>query len=76
MLSTVKLRSTDLRDTPLITFNYFDIGVAAHGIDKKDLQASYEAMNFIRTMFNITWSRSMAGSLRSGPARTPPWRPE
>ncbi|KAJ5369186.1 Glucose-methanol-choline oxidoreductase [Penicillium cataractarum] len=48
---TVKLRSTDPRDMPLINFNSFDAGVTANDSDEKDLQAVYEAMQFSRTIF-------------------------
>ncbi|PQE23039.1 GMC oxidoreductase protein [Rutstroemia sp. NJR-2017a WRK4] len=39
---TVTLRSADPRDTPEITFNYFDTGVGGD----EDLQAVYEGMKF------------------------------
>lgn len=45
---TIKLRSTDPRDTPEITFNYFDEG---SGEWEKDLQAVYEAMEWSRQAF-------------------------
>ncbi|KAL1637576.1 hypothetical protein SLS56_000714 [Neofusicoccum ribis] len=48
---TVKLRSTDPRDVPEITFNYFDTGNTEDGADEKDLQAVYEAMELSRKMF-------------------------
>jgi choline dehydrogenase-like flavoprotein len=48
---TIKLRSIDPRDTPLINFNSFDSGVTADGADDKDLQAVYEAMEFSRTIY-------------------------
>ncbi|KAJ5118997.1 uncharacterized protein N7443_007928 [Penicillium atrosanguineum] len=48
---TIKLRSIDPRDTPLITFNSFDTGVTTDGADDKDLQAVYEAMEFSRTIY-------------------------
>ena len=48
---TVKLRSTDARDTPVINFNYFDTGTTAGGADEADLQASYEGMEFSRKIF-------------------------
>jgi choline dehydrogenase len=49
---TVMLRSTNPRDTPLITFNYFDTGNTADDGDEKDLQASYEAIMFARKMYS------------------------
>ncbi|KAF2142053.1 GMC oxidoreductase [Aplosporella prunicola CBS 121167] len=49
---TVKLRSADPRDTPAITFNYFDTGNTEDGGDDKDLQAVYESMEFSRKMFD------------------------
>ncbi|KAJ6078483.1 hypothetical protein N7467_008236 [Penicillium canescens] len=48
---TVKLRSTDPRDVPDITFNSFDTGVTENDADEKDLQAVYEAVEFSRTIF-------------------------
>jgi choline dehydrogenase len=48
---TVKLRSTDPRDTPVINFNSFDTGLTANGADEKDLQAVYEAMEYSRQAF-------------------------
>lgn len=48
---TVKLRSADPRDTPIINFNYFDTGVKANNADQKDLQAVYEAMEYSRQIF-------------------------
>jgi choline dehydrogenase-like flavoprotein len=48
---TVKLRSANPLDTPLITFNYFDTGVTSDGAANKDLQAVYEGMQFSRKMF-------------------------
>lgn len=48
---TIKLRSLDPRDTPLINFNSFDTGVTADGADDKDLQAVYEGMEFSRTIY-------------------------
>lgn len=50
---TVKLRSTDPRDTPIINFNYFDTGTTAGGADELDLQAVYEAMQFSRKIFDV-----------------------
>ncbi|KAJ5312062.1 hypothetical protein PENANT_c022G06703 [Penicillium antarcticum] len=49
---TVKLRSTDPRDMPEITFNSFDSGVTENDADEKDLQAVYEAVEFSRTIFD------------------------
>lgn len=48
---TIKLRSIDPRDTPLINFNSFDSGVTTDGADEKDLQAVYEAMEFSRSIY-------------------------
>jgi choline dehydrogenase len=48
---TVKLRSADPRDTPIINFNSFDTGVTTGGADEKDLQAVYEAMEHSRQAF-------------------------
>ena len=48
---TVKLRSANPLDTPLITFNYFDSGVTSDGAANRDLQALYEGMQFSRMMF-------------------------
>jgi choline dehydrogenase len=45
---TVKLRSADPRDTPIINFNSFDTGVTNDDADEKDLQAVYEAVEFSR----------------------------
>lgn len=49
---TVKLRSTDPRDTPIINFNYFDTGTTVGGADELDLQAMYEGMEFSRKIFD------------------------
>ncbi|KAJ0415818.1 GMC oxidoreductase [Aspergillus carlsbadensis] len=49
---TVRLRSTDPRDTPVINFHSFDEGITAGGADQKDLQAMYEAMQFSREIFD------------------------
>ncbi|KAF7503811.1 hypothetical protein GJ744_003252 [Endocarpon pusillum] len=49
---TVKLRSTDPRDTPVIDFNYFQTGTTDNGADRKDLQALYEGINFGRRAFD------------------------
>ena len=48
---TVRLRSTDPRDTPSIIFNSFDAGNTQDGGDQKDLQAAYEGVQFAREMF-------------------------
>lgn len=48
---TVRLRSTDPRDTPSIIFNSFDTGNTEGGGDLKDLQAAYEGVEFAREMF-------------------------
>ncbi|KAF2260094.1 glucose dehydrogenase [Lojkania enalia] len=49
---TVTLKSPDPRDTPLINFNSFDVGVTEDSADAKDLQAVYEGMEFSRKIFN------------------------
>ena len=49
---TVKLSSTDPRDTPIINFNYFDTGMTVGGADELDLQAMYEGMEFSRKIFD------------------------
>ncbi|ERF76672.1 hypothetical protein EPUS_02211 [Endocarpon pusillum Z07020] len=49
---TVKLRSTDPRDTPVIDFNYFQTGTTSDGADEKDLQALYDGVNFSRRAFD------------------------
>ncbi|ETN43201.1 uncharacterized protein HMPREF1541_02360 [Cyphellophora europaea CBS 101466] len=49
---TVKLRSNDPRDTPLIDFNYFHTGDTAGGADEKDLQALYDGIKFGRDAFD------------------------
>lgn len=48
---TVRLRSADPRDTPVIDFNYFDTGNTDAGADEKDLQAVYEGMQLSREIF-------------------------
>lgn len=48
---TVKLRSSDPRDTPIINFNSFDTGTTAGGADELDLQAVYEGLQFSRKVF-------------------------
>lgn len=48
---TVKLRSADPRDTPIIDFNYFQAGTTDDGADEKDLQAVYEGTEFGRRAF-------------------------
>jgi choline dehydrogenase len=47
---TVMLKSTDPRDTPNITFNYFGTGTTTDGADQRDLNAVVEAIAFARTM--------------------------
>jgi len=49
--STIKVRSTDPRDTPLINFNYFDTGNTASGAATKDVQAVYEGIQYSRKAF-------------------------
>ncbi|PVH97492.1 GMC oxidoreductase [Periconia macrospinosa] len=48
---TVKLRSKDPRDTPLIDFHNFDEGVTSNGAAEKDLQALVEGMDLSRKIF-------------------------
>ena len=48
---TVKLRSANPRDTPLIDFNYFNAGTTDNGADEQDLQALYEGTEFSRRAF-------------------------
>ncbi|ODA76435.1 hypothetical protein RJ55_07704 [Drechmeria coniospora] len=48
---TVRLRSTNPRDTPLVNFNYFDTGTTADDAASKDAQALVEGMNFARKAF-------------------------
>ena len=48
---TVRLRSADPRDTPIINFNSFDTGVTADDAWEKDLEAVYEAMQFSHQAF-------------------------
>ncbi|TVY18080.1 Oxygen-dependent choline dehydrogenase [Lachnellula arida] len=48
---TVKLRSTDPRDVPVINFNSFDTGVTADDAAEKDLQAVYEGIEYARQAF-------------------------
>ncbi|KAF3941211.1 hypothetical protein ABW19_dt0203992 [Dactylella cylindrospora] len=47
---TVKLRSKDPRDTPIINFNYFDTGTASAA--SRDLNAMVEAVNLARKINN------------------------
>jgi choline dehydrogenase len=49
---TVKLRSSDPRDTPVINFHSFDEGITADGAADLDLQAVYEGMQFSRQAFS------------------------
>ena len=49
---TVKLRSADPRDTPLIDFNYFDYGTTTNNAAEKDLDALVEGMKFSRRAFD------------------------
>jgi choline dehydrogenase len=48
---TVDLVSADPRDTPDITFNYFDTGTAVNGSEHKDVQAMTEAVALARRTF-------------------------
>lgn len=50
---TVKLKSTDPRDTPEITFHYFDEGNDTSG---QDLQGVVDALKFVRKMNQKTGS--------------------
>lgn len=49
---TVKLRSADPRDTPIIDFNYFHTGTTDGDAAEKDLQALYEGTEFSRRAFD------------------------
>ncbi|KAK4561403.1 hypothetical protein LTR86_004720 [Recurvomyces mirabilis] len=49
---TVRLRSTDARDTPSIVFNSFDTGNTDNGGDVEDLQAAYDGVQLAREMFD------------------------
>ncbi|KAM4057165.1 GMC oxidoreductase [Hirsutella rhossiliensis] len=46
---TVKLRSRDPRDMPIINFNYFDSGTNSEGEADKDAQALLEGVEWART---------------------------
>lgn len=48
---TVKLLSSDPRDTPDITFNSYDTGITDDDADSKDLQAVYEGVKYSRQVF-------------------------
>ncbi|KAF7558015.1 hypothetical protein G7Z17_g317 [Cylindrodendrum hubeiense] len=48
---TVTLKSTDPRDMPIINFNYYNTGVNTNGEGDKDLQATYEGLQFSRKAF-------------------------
>jgi choline dehydrogenase-like flavoprotein len=48
---TVKLRSADPQDTPLITFNLYDTGNTEGGGDVKDVEAQVDGMELSRQMF-------------------------
>lgn len=48
---SVTLKSTDPRDMPIINFNSFDTGVTTNDADAKDIQATYEAMEYARSAF-------------------------
>lgn len=45
---TVKLRSADPLEPPVVEFNYFDTGSTADGADVKDLKALVQAVNISR----------------------------
>ncbi|KAK5952484.1 hypothetical protein OHC33_006527 [Knufia fluminis] len=49
---TVKLRSADPRDTPLIDFNYFEYGTTDNNAAEKDLHAMVAGMDFGRRAFD------------------------
>ncbi|RAL64591.1 hypothetical protein DID88_001626 [Monilinia fructigena] len=49
---TVKLRSSDPLDTPLIQMHYFDEGTSTDNAWEKDLQAIYEGMTLSRQIMN------------------------
>ncbi|PGH09594.1 hypothetical protein AJ79_05650 [Helicocarpus griseus UAMH5409] len=67
---TVKLRSKDPRDMPIINFNSFDTGVTTDGADEKDLQAVVEAMEFSREIFkNVVPIQGSFKEVWPGPER-------
>jgi choline dehydrogenase len=45
---TVRLRSADPRDTPIVNFNYYDTGDRENGAAERDMQAMYDGMSFAR----------------------------
>jgi len=47
---TVKLKSTDPRDYPLINFNYFEDGSTSNGEDKADMDALVKGVEIVRGM--------------------------
>ncbi|MEX8518869.1 MAG: GMC family oxidoreductase [Leptothrix sp. (in: b-proteobacteria)] len=62
---TVKLRSSDPRDTPLVNFHYFEEGSDATG---QDLRAMVEAIRFVRRMTAPLIARGLiAAELMPGP---------
>lgn len=48
---TVKLRSADPRDTPIVDFNYFEYGTTTNNAAEKDLDALVAGMKFSRRSF-------------------------
>lgn len=60
---TVKLRSIDPLDTPVIEFNSFDSGTTIDGADIKDLQAAYEGVQLARRINDAFSSSSCSTSL-------------
>jgi choline dehydrogenase len=60
---TVKLRSANPLDTPIINFNYFDTGTTTNGADTKDLGALVQAVHMARqALANYTSYSSLGGS--------------
>jgi len=63
---TVRLRSADPRDTPLVNFRYFEEGTDAAG---KDLQAVVQAIRFLRRLTTpLITSGVIAEECAPGPA--------
>ncbi|KAF9638993.1 Glucose-methanol-choline oxidoreductase [Lasiodiplodia theobromae] len=64
---TVRLRSADPLDTPLISFHYFDEGTTDGQADELDLQAVYEGVEFSRRIYD-----SMSPTIGEWEAVRPP----
>ena len=64
---TVKLKSSDPRDTPDINFNYFDTGTTSGGADTRDLDAVVEGIAMARKvykslpLFSETYTETLPG---------------